>query len=343
MKNCPQSYPKYNELSGLEKGCLWAVCARKKIEDILNHLSLPGRIASLVLRRISDELIWQIDNRTGFIDKVENWEFMEGLQKHKDQNDLTDNDVVLYLGSSNDTSVRKIFPQALHFDQSKPKRMPDDFKFIQADYQNLPVSASSVDLAIFKCSFYGNTEIAAKEMNRILKQNGKLMISGNICNYDYSKPPKDLKEAGDQNRILRILESIRKNGFKISKFYSDETALFERGEMDADQIKLHSEAYDRNKRYFYDYIQSVPFEEAIRGRAIHHCQFILGIDWNKRFPADSFRELERIKTEAPEEAFIRIKFFLKKMLNEVIRINRKLKDMESVRNAEEKLKMLEAV
>lgn len=55
MKNSPQSHPKYNEISSLEKGCLWAMSVRKNIENILSHLSLPGTIASLVLRRVSDE------------------------------------------------------------------------------------------------------------------------------------------------------------------------------------------------------------------------------------------------------------------------------------------------
>lgn len=283
--------------------------------------------------------IWQIHKKTGFINKIENWRFMEDLQEVKSENGLSEKSVVLYLGSDNDTSVRNIFPQTLHFDQSKPKRMPDDFRFMLADFKELPIEDSSVELAIFKCSMYNQSEPASIEMNRILKLEGKVLVYGSMHQCDFSQTPKDLDIAGDQNRALRIIENFRKNGFVFRKIYHNETAMFERGKMDDDKIRFYQDALSRNKHHFYDYIQSVSFEEATSKTQGSHLEYILGLEWGYCYPVDSFRNLARIKEEAPPEAFRRIKILLIKLLNEVIRNT----DAEGVRRAEAKLKILEAV
>ena len=300
------------EFSSPEKVCAILAISRSQICRILERAGFMGRIPSFFVREIVDEIIWQIHERTGVMDNLENKDFMEDLEEFKSQYEIDQNASVVYIGSNNDTSVRRVFPQTLHIDRYRPKRSPKGFNFIQTDARNLPNDDLSVDVAIIKCA--NNILLipeAIKELQRVLKLNGKILVLPLIDDKRCTEP-ETIADFEFQADNLNILQNLHQYEFKKTKHLSNGTAMVERGQVSDDEKKHLENIYQRNKPILYKLIIS---EQHEIGMGQLYSIFDLP------FPHFSYEEykkrLEEIRKEVPPEVFRIIEDIAKEFLRRV--------------------------
>jgi len=166
------------ELRPVEKACLKILKIREKLKRLLSRCGEPGEVLYRLVNRLAFHLIWPIEKKTGFLDMMENCDFIALLDKYKRNMNMGNTENVVYVGSANDISVRRVFPQALHIDILQPKYMPNDYYFLKADACSLPLRDDSVDLVITKC-LTADSKLSpefASEMARVVKRNGQLFL-----------------------------------------------------------------------------------------------------------------------------------------------------------------------
>jgi len=166
------------ELRPLEKACLKILKIREKLKRLLSRCGEPGEVLYKLVNRLAFHIIWPTEKKTGFLDMIENCDFIALLDKYKRNMNMGNTENVVYVGSANDTSVKRVFSQTLHIDILQPKYIPNDFNFLKADACSLPLRDESVDLVITKC-LTSDTKLSpefASEMARVVKRNGQLFL-----------------------------------------------------------------------------------------------------------------------------------------------------------------------
>ena len=210
----PKTAESTESFSQLEKIAFFINRTHLKIHKLLAKTGKIGVIPNAIVGRIGDELIWQIHDRTGIIDKTDNKGFVDDLKDLKTEFNLSENSSTLYIGSSNDTAANRVFPGTMHVDLNKPRKMPRDFKFEQASAEKLPVADATVDTIIFK--YFPLETIDKKitdELKRVLRPNGKIL---------YHKV--------DPTKKHSAIAAFNKYGFRTSKSFPNGTVLLERAE-----------------------------------------------------------------------------------------------------------------
>ena len=312
MKESLSEFLYSKEFSNPEKVCAILAISRSQICRILEDAGLIGRIPAFFVREIVDEILWQIHERTGAMDNLVNKDFMEDLEEFKSEYKIDENASVVYIGSDNDTSARRVFPQTLHIDRYRPKRFPKGFNFIQTDACDLPNNDSSVDVAINKRA--KNILLipeATQELQRILKPNGKILVFP-LIDDNFRTEPKTILDLGSQASDLDALQNLHQYGFKKTKHLSNGTAIVERGQVSDDEKKYLENICQRNRQILYKLIISERHEIGMG-----QLNSILGLP----FPHFSYEEhkkrLEEIKKEAPPEVFRIIEDIAKEFLRRV--------------------------
>lgn len=325
IKN-PEFKAKFESLSGLEKACVVLLIARKKITGALRKTGVLGALPIYLVNESVKEVIWRIDqNIAPVIDEIENKEFMRDLNDFKEQYEIGEEASVLYIGSGNDTSVQRVFPQTVHIDIEKPKRMPKNYRFIEASACHLPnVESETVDIAIVK---YFNTDTLempaiAQELERMLQPTGKVLNHGNIGNIDFSKEPQTIEDVISQNRTLRILKNFYGRGIQATKQFPNGTVLMEKREIDDNFKRQLDETYSRNRKIYYKLVLASNTELAMFSQEevndVRIIEYALGVPiFDCRYMDWEYFEkiLEKVKAEAPPEAYRIIEARIKKFLS----------------------------
>ncbi len=178
-----QREPRYDQLETVEKMVIAANEIRALVtNNVLGPMGPLGKPAVRVLYSATNELAWRVHDKTGLYDKINphTLAFLEDLRAFKADYALDDNASVLYAGSGFDTSVRIVFPDTLHLDAKKPRKMPSGYNFVQTPVQNIPLGDSSVDLVVFRhmeVTQFKDPRVA-EEVKRVLTPEGKVALMG---------------------------------------------------------------------------------------------------------------------------------------------------------------------
>lgn len=290
-------------------------------EEILNKAGLIGDLIRRSINRVIVWTAWKIDKEGEFF--VEN-DFVQDLIEFKNHYELTGKEIVLYIGSANDPSAKKVFPQTIHIDIRKPKPMPKNFNFVQADVSELPQADESVDIVIFKKMSRDTLEDkkTTQELQRVLKPNGKVIICKGIAPIEYTfeeidEPLKIYFRAGN----LCVLKNFFKNGFGITKYFPLVCALLEKREVSTDEFEKLKRACDDTKQDFYQFLEKAtdPIEVKWGRRKVpleymfnlQELETILGL--NSDMSSDEFeKRLQEIKAGTTPSVFKKIKYLLEK-------------------------------
>ena len=295
----PELYQAMQRLSCPEKAV--AVMVDIVHNRVISVLQKTGRLSVIPIhlaRQVTESIVWHTHQRTGLIDKMDNWDFMEDLEEFKTESKIGNDANILYIGSNNDTSASRVFPQIKHVDRYEPKRMPRNFNFTQADASNLSEKSGAVDVAIFKCVEILEDPAVVQELQRIISTDGKVISHGNIDEIDFSAEPQTLNDLMRQNKTLRQLINLYKHGFKLLKRFNNGTVLLKQSQDNDDERSYFEEIYRRNRAIFYRLI--VLYSEEVCPGNVKE----LDIDLRKITSWDDcLAVLEPIRREAPPEAY----------------------------------------
>lgn len=162
-------------------------------------LLYPNR-GRLLVRFIRNRLLGSGWFHTGYRQRP----FTKDLKSLKRQTGLNESSQVAYLGCGSDTRVQVAFPNAINIDIEKQDCPPNNF--MQADATNLPFDRERFDGVILKA--FGGPRSVYREAERILKENGIVLVAENLCVTDYNYLPDSIWYLASQNRNLTVLRTL---------------------------------------------------------------------------------------------------------------------------------------